>query len=331
MPTSWRSATSGPDFSIFSSELNGSRVEPEYANVSRTISVSRAFWIESATAAESSAGIVATTRALSFMPGADAFELSTLGATGAGSAAATVVFATAESFGALFLAVSIATAVIGACASWPHADCACAAISSSDGAGGAFRDLDFALAFLITTGGLISSARTESMQATKRTCDSESAARRAFRRLSVRTRSAAARTSASLAFLFPRNGRLSSWAHADTARTARRARPKALRATGPSFLSGRLHIGTDLEASLEQRTRAVAECLRGRWIRRRNRQIIRHDDPLKTRHISHELADLIVLPNHRHVVGVGVERGRTGLDRLRHHLRQRHSPDLAAG
>src|ERR671910_892826 len=250
MPTSWRSATSGPDFSMFSSELNGSRVEPEYANVSRTISVSRAFWIESATPAESTEGI-----------------------------------------------------------------------SSSDGARGGFRVLDLALAFLSTTGGLISSARTESTQVAKRTCARESAARRAFRRLSVRTRKAAARTSASLAFLFPRNGRLSSWEHPDTARTARRARPKALRATGPSFLGRRLHVGADLKAGLEQRAGAVTERLGRGGIGRSDREVVRHDDALKAGHIRHELPDLIVLPDHGHVVGIGVERSRAGLDRLRHHLR----------
>src|SRR5215213_9785045 len=97
------------------------------------------------------------------------------------------------------------------------------------------------------TGGLISSARTESTHAAKRTWATESATWRAFLRLSVRMRSATARISASLAFLFPTNGRLSSFEHPDRAIAARRASPKALRATGPSFLGGRLHVGTDLE------------------------------------------------------------------------------------
>src|SRR6185295_13033671 len=122
--------------------------------------------------------------------------------------------------------------------------------SSEGGAAGfCFRALPLTF-FATTATGLVSSIRTESTQATKRTWAIESAACRALRRLSVRARSAAAWASAALAFLFPTNGRLSSLEQPDRATAARKASPTTLRATGLSFRRGGLHEGPDLELGL---------------------------------------------------------------------------------
>src|SRR5687768_1835794 len=98
----------------------------------------------------------------------------------------------------------VATAAGRASSLCSHTVCAWVAISSGEGAG---RFLPFG--FLVAMAGLDSSARTESTHAAWRTTAIESAIRRAFRRLSVRARKATACASASLAFLFPKNGTLS--------------------------------------------------------------------------------------------------------------------------
>src|SRR5688572_1034164 len=102
---------------MFNSELNGSRVEPEYANVSRNISVSLAFWIESVTTAGSMAGTIAGMRAVSFT--ATAGTALALSAAGAALAAATVVFGIESPASAFRAAESIAAIVMGAWASDP--------------------------------------------------------------------------------------------------------------------------------------------------------------------------------------------------------------------
>src|SRR5688500_4934542 len=107
---------------MFNSELNGSRVEPEYANVSRVISVSLAFWIESATAAESRAGTIAGKRAVSFT--ATAGPVLALSAAAGALAAATVVFGIESPASAFRAAESIAAIVMGSRASAPQVDCA---------------------------------------------------------------------------------------------------------------------------------------------------------------------------------------------------------------
>src|SRR5215203_1221251 len=97
---------------MFNSELNGSRVEPEYANVSRVISVSLAFWIESATAAESTAGTIAARRAVSWA--ATAGMALALSVAAGALAAATVVFGIESPANAFRAAESIAAIVMGA-------------------------------------------------------------------------------------------------------------------------------------------------------------------------------------------------------------------------
>src|SRR5690242_12162803 len=105
----------------------------------------------------------------------------------------------------------------------------------------------------------------------------------------------------------------------------------ALRATGLPLPVGRLDERADLELGLEQRAAGVVHRLGGVGIGRRDREIVRDDDPLQAGDVGHELADLVVVPDDGHVVLVGIEWCRPGLHRERHHLRQRHAADLAAG
>src|SRR5438876_781117 len=99
---------------------------------------------------------------------------------------------------------------------------------------------------------------------------------------------------------------------------ARRANPNhALRATGLSLHAGGLDVRPDLELGLEQRAVGVAQGLGGGGAGRGHLEIVRDDDPLQARDVGHELADLIVVADDRHVVLVGVERHRTRLDRQR--------------
>src|SRR5918995_1612275 len=196
-------------------------------------------------------------------------------------------------------------------------------MSSGDGAGLCFLGLP--LAFLITTGGLESSARTESTQAAWRTTTRESARRRALRRLSVRARKAIILASASLASLSPLMREQPPRANA-----VRRASTKALRATGLSFRIRGLHVGANLKLGLEQRISAVTQhlgCTAGGGA---YREVVRHNDPLEAGDVGQELPDLIVASDDRHVVPVSVEWRWTRLHRLRHHLGERYPPDFAA-
>src|SRR5438876_9145621 len=95
---------------------------------------------------------------------------------------------------------------------------------------------------------------------------------------------------------------------------ASRANPNhALRATGLSLRAGGLDVRPDLELGLEQRAVGVAQGLGGGGAGRGHLEIVRDDDPLQARDVGHELADLIVVADDRHVVLVGVERHRTRL------------------
>src|SRR5215210_2560052 len=158
-------------------------------------------------------------------------------------------------------------------------------MSSGEGAGLFLR---FPLTFFVATGDFERSARTESTQAAWRTTATESAIRRAFRRLSVRARRATILASASLASLSPlmreQPPRVS---------VARRASAKALRATGLSFRIGRLHEGANLKLGFEQRVGAVAEYLGGAAGGGGHSDIIGHDDALEAGNIGQELSDLI--------------------------------------
>src|SRR5215207_2576082 len=196
-------------------------------------------------------------------------------------------------------------------------------MSSAEGAGLCFLRLP--RIFLLTTGGLVSSTRTESTQAAWRTTARESASCRALRRLSVRARKAIILASACLASWSPLMSEQPPRASA-----VRKASAKALRATGLSFRIGRLHEGANLELGLEQRIGAVTQhlgCTAGGGA---YREVVRHDDPLEAGDVGQKLPDLIVATDDGHVVLVRVEWRGARLDRLGHHLRERYPPDLAA-
>src|SRR3954465_10261300 len=125
--------------------------------------------------------------------------------------------------------------------------------------------------------------------------------------LSVRARSATSLACAALSCLSPLTSAPLMGEHPPSARAARRATAKALRATGLSFRVGRLHVGTDLELGLEQRLGTVAQHFRRAAGRCRNGDVVGHDDSLQARNVSQELSDLIVLADDGHVVFVSVE------------------------
>src|SRR5678815_5133931 len=87
--------------------------------------------------------------------------------------------------------------------------------------------------------------------------------------------------------------------------TASRLRMRCLCPTGLTLHGAGFHESPDLELCFEQGTTRVAQRLGRRGIGGGNLHVLRYDDTLQTGHVTEELADLVVVADHRDLVLVG--------------------------